>query len=71
VNCPNCGAETAPGARFCSTCGHSLQAHSDERRVVTVVFADLVGFTSLAEGRDPEEVKNLVDDCMERLAATS
>ena len=58
-----------PGARFCSACGHSLQTHSDERRVVTVVFADLVGFTSLAEGRDPEQVKNLVDDCMERLAA--
>jgi class 3 adenylate cyclase/tetratricopeptide (TPR) repeat protein len=69
VNCPNCGAETAPDARFCSACGHSLQTHGDERRVVTVVFADLVGFTSLAEGRDPEQVKNLVDDCMERLAA--
>ena len=69
MKCPNCGTETAAGARFCSACGHSLQTHSDERRVVTVVFADLVGFTSLAEGRDPEEVKNLVDDCMERLAA--
>jgi class 3 adenylate cyclase/tetratricopeptide (TPR) repeat protein len=69
VNCPNCGAETAPDARFCSACGHSLQTHGDERRVVTIVFADLVGFTSLAENRDPEQVKYLVDDCMERLAA--
>jgi class 3 adenylate cyclase/tetratricopeptide (TPR) repeat protein len=41
----------------------------DERRVVTVLFADLVGFTTMAERRDPEQVKNLVDRCFERLAA--
>jgi len=35
--------------------------------VATVLFADLVGFTSLSESRDPEEVKNLVDSCFERL----
>jgi adenylate cyclase len=40
----------------------------DERRVVTVVFADLVGFTTLSERLDPELVKNLVDRCFERLA---
>jgi class 3 adenylate cyclase/tetratricopeptide (TPR) repeat protein len=40
---------------------------SDERRVVTVLFADLVGYTSMAEARDPEHVKNLVDRCFERL----
>lgn len=40
---------------------------SDERRVATVVFADLVGFTSLSETADPEQVKNLVDACFERL----
>ena len=31
-----------------------------ERRLVTVLFADLVGFTSLSEGRDPEEVRELL-----------
>jgi class 3 adenylate cyclase/tetratricopeptide (TPR) repeat protein len=41
----------------------------DERRVVTVVFADLVGFTALSEHRDPEQVKELVDRCFERLVA--
>src|SRR5512138_1716721 len=69
MTCSNCGASTTVGARFCSSCGHLLQSHGDERRVVSVVFGDLVGFTSLAETRDPEQVKNLVDDCMERLAA--
>ena len=41
----------------------------DERRVVTVLFADLVGFTALSERRDPEQVKRLVDRCFERLVA--
>lgn len=40
---------------------------SDERRVATVVFADLVGFTALSESRDPEQVKGIVDGCFERL----
>jgi class 3 adenylate cyclase/tetratricopeptide (TPR) repeat protein len=41
----------------------------DERRVVTVLFADVVGFTGLSETRDPEGVKYLLDRCFERLAA--
>ena len=55
-------------ARFCSSCGHGLRARGDERRVVTVLFGDLVGFTSMSESRDPEHVKNLVDRCFQRLA---
>jgi class 3 adenylate cyclase/tetratricopeptide (TPR) repeat protein len=56
-------------ARFCPNCGQPLVVRADERRVVTVLFADLVGFTSMAENADPEHVKNLVDRCFERLAA--
>ena len=41
----------------------------EERRVVTVLFADLVGFTALAEHRDPEQVKRLVDAAFARLVA--
>jgi class 3 adenylate cyclase/tetratricopeptide (TPR) repeat protein len=55
------------GARFCPGCGHEQLRRSDERRVVTVLFADLVGFTSLSETADPETVKNLVDSAFERL----
>jgi class 3 adenylate cyclase/tetratricopeptide (TPR) repeat protein len=43
-------------------------ARPDERRVATVLFADLVGFTSLSETADPEHIKNLVDRCFARLA---
>ncbi len=41
----------------------------DQRRIATVLFADLVGFTALSEKLDPEQVKALVDRCFERLAA--
>lgn len=36
--------------------------------MVSVLFADIVGFTTLSETMDPEEVKHLVDRCFERLA---
>jgi class 3 adenylate cyclase/tetratricopeptide (TPR) repeat protein len=39
----------------------------DERRVATVLFADLVGFTTFSESADPEHVKHLVDTCFEAL----
>lgn len=42
---------------------------SDERRVVTVLFGDIVGFTTLSETLDPERVKNIVDEVFEALAA--
>ncbi len=72
MTCPSCGNTLPDGARFCPGCGHSivtLATRGDERRVVTVLFADLVGFTTLSEAMDPEQVKNLVDRCFERLAA--
>ena len=69
VTCPTCRAEVPPGARFCAECGQDLRLRGDERRVVTVLFADLVGYTALSETRDPEQVKNLVDGCFERLVA--
>ena len=68
MNCPSCGSLAPDGARFCPSCGHALVTRQDERRVATVLFADLVGFTSLSESADPEQVKNIVDRTFERLA---
>ena len=64
--CPECSALTAPGARFCHRCGRRLGAASaglkaGDRRVVTAVFADLVGYTQLVDELDPEEVRSRVD----------
>jgi predicted ATPase/class 3 adenylate cyclase len=68
--CPHCGASAEAGQRYCDACGVSLGAETparvprrdpvSERRLVSVLFADLVGFTALSEFRDPEEVRDLL-----------
>src|SRR4051794_1258119 len=68
MTCPSCGATAPADARFCPVCGHTLVSRPDERRVATVLFADLVGYTSFSETADPEQVKNVVDRCFARLA---
>jgi class 3 adenylate cyclase/tetratricopeptide (TPR) repeat protein len=67
--CHSCGATVPSGARFCPTCGapQAGSPQAEERRIVTILFADLVGFTALAEHLDPEQVKRLVDRCFERM----
>jgi class 3 adenylate cyclase/tetratricopeptide (TPR) repeat protein len=69
-SCPSCGAHAAPGARFCFECGTPLAGEpaassapgvtAAERRVVSVLFVDLVGFDALSGDRDPEEVRELL-----------
>lgn len=67
--CPRCGAAVPEGARFCPSCGLSLaEAPREERRVVTVLFGDLSGFTEMSERLDAEEVKGIVDRAFEGLA---
>ena len=66
--CPACGTPNAPGTKFCGECGTALaatasptaQAPMAERRLVSVLFADLVGFTTLSETRDAEQVRDLL-----------
>ena len=71
LTCPSCGHENADGARFCSSCGTRLGQASEpareERKVVTVLFADLVGFTSRAEQLDPEDVRAVLEPYHARL----
>src|SRR5438067_4914063 len=69
-SCPQCGAANEPGMRFCGACAHPLEADpvsirqasppTAERRLVSVVFADLVGFTTLSESRDAEDVREIL-----------
>src|SRR5271155_5336840 len=79
-SCPACGAPVLADARFCVACGAAISADADqpqaapdqptreERRTVTVLFADLSGYTAISERLDPEAVKALVDRCLGRLA---
>lgn len=69
MNCRSCGTILAENARFCSNCGASQASAEEERRIVTALFADIVGFTALAEHRDPEEVKHVVDRAFAQLAS--
>ena len=60
--CPACGALVPAGARFCASCGRAVAdiVRSEERKLVTILFADLVGSTALADGRDPERVARIL-----------
>jgi predicted ATPase/class 3 adenylate cyclase len=69
--CPACGTPNSPGVKFCGECGTALDAsiavvraeppgQAAERRLVSILFADLVGFTAASEGRDAEETRELL-----------
>ncbi len=68
MKCPRCGFVNLETANFCSRCGLQLVRTTGQRRPVAVIFADISGFTALSEKLDPEEVKDLIDDCLQRLA---
>src|SRR5438270_11285472 len=72
--CSSCGGSNAPGKKFCGDCGAPLEiggvtaaaslpaaaTPAAERRLVSVLFADLVGFTAWSESRDAEETRDLL-----------
>ena len=80
AGCPSCGASNAPGTKFCGECGTALAdaptpvsglagptaVPATERRLVSVLFADLVGFTTLSEHRDAEDVRDLLGQYFEQ-----
>src|SRR4051812_42786011 len=64
LTCPACGQGNPDDARFCNACASPLRVEDrglgEERKTVTVVFVDLVGFTAQAERLDPEDVRGLL-----------
>ncbi|HSC73658.1 MAG TPA: AAA family ATPase, partial [Gaiellaceae bacterium] len=63
VRCENCGQANSPGARFCSNCGAPLgeaPPPQEERKLVSVLFVDLVDSTARADKADPEDVRELL-----------
>ena len=79
ARCANCNADLVPSKPFCATCGQPVAApartapastsrHESgaERRLCSILFVDLVGFTPLAEGLDPEHVRELLSRYFDR-----
>jgi predicted ATPase/class 3 adenylate cyclase len=74
--CSSCRSPNTPGAKFCGECGTAFAGDAPaapagvgpgaERRLVSVLFADLVGFTTLSESRDSEEVRELLTAYFDR-----
>lgn len=75
VKCPSCGAFGPKAARFCFYCGNKLSKPDEQssvenfgtltegRKNVAVIFADISGFTALSEKMDPEEVREIINEC--------
>ena len=75
IPCPSCATPNPAGGKFCGECGTALRTEGTprvavtpataspvaERRVVSVLFGDLVGFTTLSEHRDAEDVRELLE----------
>ncbi len=73
MSCPNCATPKVPGARYCHRCGVLLSVPTDgleagDRRIVSALFADLVGYTRLVDELDPEEVRSRVDAALALLS---
>src|SRR5438034_11527352 len=70
VICGVCGSAAPEAARFCPTCAAPLDvAHeASERKLATLIFADLVGSTALAGSHDPERMRSLLERFYDAMA---
>ena len=75
LRCPSCATPHRAGQKFCDECGTALGAEATaavraasaaQRRLVSVLFVDLVGFTTLSERSDLEEVRELLSQYFDR-----
>lgn len=77
IKCPACRSLNPKMARYCFNCGSKIEGSDDvnsvqnnemlseSRKNVAVMFADVSGFTALSERMDPEEVREIINDCFD------
>ena len=69
--CANCGSALPDDARFCPSCGAPAAPSAEgerQRKVISVIFADLVGYTARSEVTDAEDVRELLEHYYERVS---
>jgi class 3 adenylate cyclase len=72
IRCANCGEENPERARFCLSCGNALEAaapRAEVRKTVSILFADVVGSTSLGERTDPESTRRMLSRYFDTMRA--
>jgi len=72
LTCPSCGRENPADSRFCNSCGAELAAEPagrEYRKVVTILFCDVVGSTALGESTDPEALRALLGRYFDQMKA--
>jgi class 3 adenylate cyclase len=70
--CPNCGRSAPVAAAFCPSCGSPIAAapeQTEEKKLATVLFADLVGSTALADSQDAERTRALLNRFYDAMSA--
>lgn len=69
MECKRCKFDNPVGMKFCGNCGNPLaiRAEEEEKKIVTILFADLKGYTALSEHMDPEDVKELMDNIFQQI----
>ncbi|HLM34606.1 MAG TPA: adenylate/guanylate cyclase domain-containing protein [Gaiellaceae bacterium] len=74
ATCANCGHENPDGSGFCNACGSPVGAaaadHREQRKTVTVLFADMTGSTALGERLDPESLRHVLGRYFDLARAT-
>ena len=72
LTCAACGYELTGPVRYCPSCGANVAQPSaeEQRKVVSVLFADLVGHTSRSDGADPEDVRDVLREYYRAVKAT-
>jgi class 3 adenylate cyclase/tetratricopeptide (TPR) repeat protein len=70
TSCRNCAAALPDDARFCPACGTAVKERPavEERKLATVLFADLVGSTARASGEDPERTRAVLERFYDAMA---
>ena len=62
IVCPLCGFKNPPGMKFCGGCGKPLiaQEKKGERKIISILYVDIAGFTTISESMDPELIQDML-----------